>query len=509
MIKNILSLFYFAAQPLDILWVVLIALVSAALIIFLFLRAKRDRMYFIDLSDKKRLFNTKEFNKSVEISIKLKSNFYIFQLYAKDFKDLSALHGKTLLDDMLDKAVRRLEAEMPQGVRICSCGEGRILVYIKEDKRLNIEAFAKSIKETAVRKTVLGKQPFVIDFTVVAGRYPSDGASLHNLLENMEIVLTGVKRNVSGMGANSDADNASPALGPQLKGAKEVEEIRSAIKNKEFVLYYQPVIERKTMNVIGAECLIRWRHPKKGIMPPSAFLPILERTGEIYLVGIRTFDEACRQLGAWRKDPSLPKIWLSINMSMMQLSKPEIVKEFTKSLRKHNLSASDFYFEIYDIALYGSSANVKETIDGLVAMGFQISIDKFGKGKASLTELEKFPLTQIKVDMPFLLHAKENVLYSGIINALNDYVRQNSIMMIADGVENADQVEWSKLYGLNYMQGFYFAKPSDADEFVSSCLKEPSWRKTAVKGNGGFISSDETEKTSSAEIKNAESKDIQ
>lgn len=474
-----------------------IVLVSGGLIAFLFWRTRHDRLYFLDANTKKRIFTQEEIRKSLNISIILKNEFFLFSVTIRGYKDLVSLYGETNINEAVGRILDRIDTETPSGVRISHYEAGRILVYYKAHKDFVPTAVAKALKDLADRKTVLTNGATInIDTAVNMVHFPVDAESLDGIIGYLE---TGTVR-AQPARSISDSDKAKAAINAEQN---DLEEIRRAMANNEFCLYYHPIVSTKTLKVIGAESLIRWNKPGKGMLPPSAFLPVLERTGEIYKMGLWIFENAAKQLLEWRTK-GYKDIWISINLSLKQLNNLDIIKEFSRILRKYDVEPADFYFEIYDISVYSRVEVVKSVIDRFAQLGFKLSVDKFGRATSSLTELANLPLAQIKVDMAFLEHAKENLLYSGVINALNEYVKQNDMMMVADGVETKAELEWAGQNGIMFLQGFYFSRPVDADEFerdvINKCWLPPDKQpKPVVKAEENktekpedFASTDET-----------------
>ncbi|MDD3831224.1 MAG: EAL domain-containing protein [Clostridia bacterium] len=480
---GIISLFEIGALG-SILIVAGIVVVTVVLGLFIMRRIQYDHLYFIDITDKKRIYTHDEMERSINNSIKVKNKFYLFEIYIKNYKDLALLNDHNSLIEASQRLVNRLESEMGEGVRLCNYDEGVILVYVRDNGEVNVNLLAKSIKEITSRKVVLtNKTNIAMEMSIAVAQYPMDGSSLDSLLATINTIIHDSKKKVRPVTVKTTTSVVySEKISANMpKEAAEIEEIKTALTNNEFKLFYHPIVMTKTLDILGVECLVRWNHPTRGILPPSAFLPILERTGEINVLGNWIINEAARQMLVFRTKGL--NYWMSINLSVKQLSNPDIIKDYTRVLQKNNLEASDFYLEIYDISSYSKIPVVRDTIDKLSQMGFKIAVDKFGRGTAALTDLEKVPLSLIKVDMAFLMHAKENILYSGIINALNQYVKENDIIMVADGVETVENIEWSVMYDLRYLQGFYFTKPVDAQTIIDEISTCP-WKVKSVGMKG-------------------------
>ncbi|MEG1803996.1 MAG: EAL domain-containing protein [Clostridia bacterium] len=473
--------------------IIAILIVSGLLIWLLVVRTRHDRLYFIDLYNKKRIFTKPEMLKSLNGSISINREFYLFMLQARSYKDLISLYSQDSVESAMNLIFSRIDTEMPEGVRLSRIERDSILVFVKQEKNIDIGTIAKKLKDISARNVLLESRKNIrIDFSVAIVGYPNDGDNLSTLMSMLQISLTDGKRAVSG--------NLTVSRSGQIAVEDyetERKEIKEALDKEQFVLFYHPVLETRNMKIAGAECLIRWNHPTRGMLPPSAFFPVFERLGEMHALALWVFDHSAKQLAYWRSQKS-NNLWLSVNMSINQLSNPIIVREFTKILKKYDLVAGDFYFEVYDLAMYSKLEGIRTTVDQLSRMGFKISVDKFGKGSSSITELEQLPLSQIKVDMSLLERARENVLYGGIINTLSDYVRQKNIMLVADGVENKEDLDLAHIYKLPYLQGFYFTRPVSTNEF-ENLFTDDSWK--IAKGIGDSLSTSINKKIASPDIK--------
>ncbi|MEH6443263.1 MAG: GGDEF domain-containing phosphodiesterase, partial [Oceanospirillaceae bacterium] len=245
---------------------------------------------------------------------------------------------------------------------------------------------------------------------------------------------------------------------------EELENIRNALKKNQFVLYYQPKINMKTNQIIGLEALIRWQHPEFGLLPPSAFLPIIEQDILAIEVGEWVINSALEQLSIWSEQGlDLP---ISVNISPVQLQHAEFVNRLEIIFKKHpHFKAGDIEFEILETSALSEIEQVSKVINHCHDLGIKFSIDDFGTGYSSLTYLKRLPTEYLKIDQSFirdmLNDSDDRAIVLGIIQLAKAFERT----VIAEGVETTAHGEKLLLLGCHMAQGFGIAKPMPQDEF--------------------------------------------
>jgi EAL domain-containing protein (putative c-di-GMP-specific phosphodiesterase class I) len=239
-------------------------------------------------------------------------------------------------------------------------------------------------------------------------------------------------------------------------------DLREALGKGEFFLAYQPTLDLSNMRPTGAEALIRWKHPVRGIVQPDGFIPLLEETGMIVEVGRWVLAEACRQACAWLT--SGYPISIAVNVSGRQLDTDELIDDISDALQKSGLSASELTIEITETTLM---RNVEETARRLAAikeLGVRIAIDDFGTGYSSLAHLQRFPVDALKIDRSFIAGIKENREGETLIHTLVQLGKALSIETFAEGIEQQQELSLLREEDCDNGQGFLFAKPLDAED---------------------------------------------
>ena len=241
------------------------------------------------------------------------------------------------------------------------------------------------------------------------------------------------------------------------------EELRNAVARSEFVLHYQPQVDLRTGRVFAVEALVRWKHPKLGMVPPIKFIPMAEETGLIVPIGDWVLREACRQNKAWQ-DAGLPPIVVSVNVSARQFRDKNLVARVVGALKDSGLDAKYLELEVTESLIMQDVDLAVATMEDLRGLGVQLSIDDFGTGYSSLSALKSFPVSRLKIDKSFIdgLLADEND--RAVASAIISLGQKLNLRVIAEGVETEAQAEFLRNINCDEMQGYLFSKPFPAQE---------------------------------------------
>lgn len=240
---------------------------------------------------------------------------------------------------------------------------------------------------------------------------------------------------------------------------KALLEIEQALKNKEFILHYQPKCNLKTGKIIGLEALVRWQHPTRGLVFPGDFIPFLERIGLIANLDLLVWEEACRQIRDWT-DRGLPVLPVSVNISRADIQFVDVVHSLESLLKEYDIDKSLLELEITESAFIEDAEIVLEAVLKLSERGFTLLMDDFGSGYSSLNMLKDIPVDVLKIDMHFLT-LSDNGLSRGesILDAIVGMAHLMGLPVIAEGVETKEQVDFLKTINCDFVQGYYFYKP--------------------------------------------------
>ncbi len=247
-----------------------------------------------------------------------------------------------------------------------------------------------------------------------------------------------------------------------------------AVKQQEFVVYYQPIIDLKQNKITGFEALIRWIHPKKGMISPGEFIPIAEETGLICEIGSWVMKEACRQLAQWHQQ-GFTDLKIYINLAAQQLNKKNLVTEIDEILRETQLNTNSVKLEITESSMMQDLQTTQVLLGELWKRGIKLSIDDFGTGYSSLSQLQNFPVNTLKIDRSFMKNVDKNGKNLGLIPVILSIAEVMTMDVVAEGIETTEQLEQLRKLGCHFGQGFLFAKPLNAEAATQLIHENPRW----------------------------------
>ena len=241
-------------------------------------------------------------------------------------------------------------------------------------------------------------------------------------------------------------------------------DLRRAVDNQEFVLYYQPKVSLKTSRIVGAEALIRWRHPVHGIVPPDQFIPLAEETGLIVPIGLWVLREACTAMHRWHAEfPTVPPLEVSVNVSVRQFREPDLKAQVSAILAETQLDPATLQLEITESVLMDDLTAVSGLLDGLKTLGVGLKIDDFGTGYASLQCLSRLPFDVLKIDRSFVINMSDPDGTGDTIRAILLLAENLGMEVVAEGIEKKEQLIELQSMHCDYGQGYYFSPPLEPE----------------------------------------------
>ncbi|HEU0119675.1 MAG TPA: EAL domain-containing protein [Bryobacteraceae bacterium] len=238
-------------------------------------------------------------------------------------------------------------------------------------------------------------------------------------------------------------------------------ELRHALDNTEFVLYYQPKIHIQTGALSGFEALIRWQHPRLGLIPPATFIPIAEETGLIIPIGAWAMESSARQFAEWRKMLPDGELQVSVNLSVKQFFDRELTERISRIVKDLGIPPGDFCLEVTESVLIGEMKAAADILQQLHDAGAGLMIDDFGTGYSSLNYLTNLPFDALKIDRSFISRVESDESCSQVVQAVVTLARNLKLDVIAEGIETSEQLEWLRRVDCPFAQGYFFAQPVD------------------------------------------------
>jgi EAL domain-containing protein (putative c-di-GMP-specific phosphodiesterase class I) len=291
------------------------------------------------------------------------------------------------------------------------------------------------------------------------GHYPDDGIQPEALIKRAGLALDAAKLGEPNTFAfyNKDMD----ALVEQRR--QLIQELHEAFAGEQFQLFYQAQVDLKTGKLLGAESLIRWIHPEKGIISPVIFIPIVEQTGMIIKLGHWIFRKACEQAKKWN-DMGHP-LRLAVNLSSIQFKQRDLVAQFSKVIKEIGIPPALIELEVTESVMMSDVDETIQKIQQFVDMGFVMAMDDFGTGYSSLSFLRKLPIDKLKVDQSFVRDIGKGEDSKDIIRCIVGMAKGLRIHTIAEGIEDEIQRDFLNSLGVDEGQGYLFSKPIPPDEF--------------------------------------------
>jgi EAL domain-containing protein (putative c-di-GMP-specific phosphodiesterase class I) len=247
--------------------------------------------------------------------------------------------------------------------------------------------------------------------------------------------------------------------------------LRHALERNEFVLYYQPQIDTRTQKIMGVEALLRWKHPEFGLVTPNNIVPLMEETGLIEKVGHWALETACRQSRKWH-DAGWTYLHLSVNISSRQFNDPDFISLVHDIISTTGINPEYLELELTESMLIRNASATINALNTLSSLGVRFAIDDFGTGYSSLSYLRRFPIDTIKIDRSFIHDVTDNPDDAAIASAIIVMGQNLSLNVIAEGVENQQQLEFLSSRNCHYLQGNLFSRPLPAEEFSTLLRQE-------------------------------------
>ena len=384
--------------------------------------------------------------------------FYLLRWDIIHFKVFNDLFGMRKGNDLLKGIALLLQNKINDndGLYLCGHLSGDHFVSIWDKEKFDANVIYKEISK-CINNLSNG-----FDLSIKMGIYEIDSSTNDVLVmtDRALLALNSIKDNYKINYAFFDASMRNNLI----KEERYISEMKHAIKENQFVVYYQPQVRYDLNDVYGAEALVRWNHPQDGFVPPNEFIPLFERSGFITELDEYVWNKVAEQIECWlKKGYRVPSI--SFNVSRIDLKNPNLVSILNSILEKHNVDRHYVRLEITESSYREDAKNLIKMVNNLKAAGYSVEMDDFGSGYSSLNSLKDVDVDAIKLDLIFLKSVKDNKRSGNIISSVVRLAHTIDIPVIAEGVETIEQAEYLKSVDCLVMQGFLFAKALPANEF--------------------------------------------
>lgn len=376
------------------------------------------------------------------------------------FRRINEGFGLPVGDNILKDATQRINHCVKASDLLARLGGDRFALVLPEVVETEtIDPIMARLQKALAKPFVIEDTPLQMHASLGITLCPRDGCEIPRLLRNAELALDRVKAS----GGNNRL-YYDPSLAEAAEFRRQMEnDLRQAIRQGEFELFLQPIIDLERNRTTGAEDLIRWRHPKQGLVQPDTFIPLAEETGLIEDIGLWALDTACRQLAEWQRAGH--DRYLSLNVSGRQIPSGLPPTRVTDAVARHGVEPGRLALEITEGVLLADTVKALSWLNALRERGFRIYLDDFGTGYSSLSYLKRFPVDTLKVDKSFVRDMNEDGSDRALIEAVVAMARGLGMNVVAEGVENAAQLDLLRAMTCRYAQGYHFSRPVPADQF--------------------------------------------
>ena len=439
-------------------------------------RAEKRIRYLARIDALTKIPNRMQFQHLLQRSIararRARNPLCLFYVDIDNFKEINDTFGHLAGDTTLETVAERLAAALPEHSIIGRLAGDEFAVMVDR-----LGPSGDGLKATRkLAQTLLNRlsDPFFVQghevfMTASMGVafYPEDAVNVIDLIRNADAALYHAKRN---------GGNAFSFYEPKMNEASvdrlmTKSKLKRSFERDELLVHYQPKYNLQTGEVFGAEALVRWELPERGLILPADFIPIAEESSLIIEIGEWVLDKVCEDFRIWQKRvPSPGRV--SVNLSLKQLRQLNFINRIRSILRGHEISPTSLELEITETTLMENPTRTIKLLDQLYGLGLHLAIDDFGTGYSSLSALQQFPISTLKIDQSFVRHIATNPDDATIVDTIIQMGRNLNMDVVAEGVEEEEQLVFLQEHGCTYAQGLLFGEPMSADNYLELQLAQ-------------------------------------
>lgn len=376
------------------------------------------------------------------------------------FKQINDTLGHGIGDQLLQIVAERLKQSVREQDTVSRQGGDEFVVVLPDATGAEAALIAENILQYVLQPFVIEQHDLRITISIGIASYPEHAQDVESLVKYADVAMYQAKASGRNRFLHFDAAmNTSSYERLQLETA-----LRGALERNELRIRYQPQVNLIDGKITGCEALVRWQHPTLGLVYPEKFIPLAEETGLIASINDWVLEQAIKQCHVWRKS-GRAAIQMSVNFSAIQFGQTNLLVQITDLLNKYQVPPAMLDIELTESTLMQGVERALTTLHALAALGVTISIDDFGTGYSSLSYLKRFPIQQLKIDQSFIRDVTTDPSDATMVRTIVLMAKSLKLHMIAEGVENAEQVAFLQQCGCERAQGYYYSKPLTAEAF--------------------------------------------
>lgn len=378
------------------------------------------------------------------------------------FKNVNDSLGHAAGDLLLQKTAARIKKLVRAEDTLARMGGDEFIVLMpRVHKPEDVLVVAEKLTDSMQQPIEIEGRELLITMSIGMALFPDDGKTASDLIRNADAAMDKAKAE----GGNNFMFYTENMNWEAFAALTMEQQLRKAVENGELLLHYQPQIDLMSGEIVGAEALLRWQHPEKGLVLPSLFVSIAEDRGLIVSIGEWVLQQACRQVAAWQHEGLRP-IMVAVNVSAKQFQYSGFVQQVTDAIRAAGIEAKYLELELTESIVMKDAEMAINLLRTLHEKGLKLSIDDFGTGYSSLSYLRRFPLDKLKIDQSFIRDMDGDLQTNSIVRGIIFLAKSLKLRVIAEGVETLEQFNILRSMQCEEMQGYFYSKPVPAEEFA-------------------------------------------
>lgn len=396
----------------------------------------------------------------------------LFYIDIDSFKEINDTFGHLAGDTTLETVAERLITALPKDSIIGRLAGDEFAVIVDgigpdEPGRKQTDILAKQLLDRLADPFFVQGQEVFMTASMGIAYYPKDAPNVIDLIRNADAALYHAKKT----GGNVFSYYAPEMNEASVERLMTKSKLKRSFERDELLVHYQPKYDLETGEVFGAEALVRWELPERGMILPANFIPIAEETNLIIEIGEWVLDKVCEDFRYWQRSVSSPGR-VSVNLSLKQLRQPNFAQRIRSILRSYEVSPTSLELEITETTLMENPERTIKLLDQLYALGLHLAIDDFGTGYSSLSAMQQFPISTLKIDQSFVRDVATNPDDATIVSTIVQMGRNLNMDVVAEGVESEDQLAFLQQLGCTYVQGLLFGDPMSSDSYLELLLAQ-------------------------------------